>query len=86
MVIIIVVIVVILVCIAAGCYYGHFIAGKPKTEDIEVTAVDGNVGGKANIDNEAAGEIDVKVGAEGQFSAVPLDSARTDASLNAKAN
>jgi len=39
------------------------------------------------MDNEAAGEVNVKVGieAKGEFSLVPLDSARTDASGNANA-
>lgn len=76
LVVIIVLIIVVLVAVAAGCYYRHFIAGKPKTEDVEIAAV----GGAANVDVEAAGAVKAK----GEFSAIPLDSARTDASGNAK--
>lgn len=51
--VIIIIIIVLLVCCAVCCYYGHFVAGKPQTEEIETTAVDGNIDGKADM--EAAG-------------------------------
>jgi len=83
---IIIIIIVLLMCCASCFYYGYFVAGKPQTEEIEATAVDGNIDGKADM--EAAGEVNVKVGVEvkGEFSSVPLDSARTDASANTNAD
>jgi len=70
-IIIIVVIVVLGAAVAAAVWYKFYGPGKPEAVETEITAVDGNA---------KVGDVE----ADGKFSAVPLDSARTDASGDVK--